>query len=142
MRAVIDTNVLIAGLLWHGAPHALLTKVRDRELSLITSPALLAELAGVLKRSKFVAELIRSNSSHEKSMAEIRQLVDFVVDAPPLEEPVCRDPDDDVLLALAVAARADFIISGDKDLLVLGQFQGIPIINPAQAVLRFSGPVL
>ena len=51
---------------------------------------------------------------------------------------MCRDPDDDRLLALARAARADAIISGDADLLVLTQFEGIPILDPAQALLHIA----
>ncbi len=47
---------------------------------------------------------------------------------------MCRDPDDDAVLALALAAKVDFIISGDEDLLAIGVFQGIPILSPAQAL--------
>jgi len=56
-----------------------------------------------------------------------------VIEPPALPQPVCRDPDDDEVLALAIAAQADLIISGDNDLLVLQQFNGIPILSPAQA---------
>ena len=65
MRAVIDTNVLIAGLLWRSSPHALLAHVRGGTLGLVSSPALLAELADVLGRSKFDAVLKRSKISRE-----------------------------------------------------------------------------
>jgi uncharacterized protein len=47
---------------------------------------------------------------------------------------VCRDPDDDEVLALAIAAKVDLIVSGDKDLLVMQSFAGIPILAPAEAV--------
>ena len=62
----------------------------------------------------------------------MRQLAE-VIEPPPLPQPVCRDPDDDEVLALAIAAQADLIISGDNDLLVLQQFNAIPILTPAQA---------
>lgn len=137
MRAVIDTNVLIAGLLWHGSPHALLTQVRGGALGLVSSPALLAELTDVLGRSKFDAVLKRSNTSREQLLAEVRQLAE-VIEPPPLPQPVCRDPDDDEVLALALAARAELIVSGDADLLVLQQFEGVPIVNPAQALQRIG----
>lgn len=135
MRAVIDTNVLIAGLLWHGSPHALLTQVRGGALSLVSSPTLLAELADVLRRSKFDAVFERSNTSCDRLLAEVWQLAE-VIEPPPLPRPVCRDPDDDEVLALARAARAELIVSGDADLLVLQQFDGVPIVNPAQALQR------
>jgi uncharacterized protein len=57
VRAVIDTNVLIAGLLWRGPPHVLLEHARDGVVSLISSPTLLAELTDVLGRAKFAAIL-------------------------------------------------------------------------------------
>jgi uncharacterized protein len=77
----------------------------------------------------------RSNTSRAKALAEVRQLAE-VIDPPPLTQPVCRDPDDDEVLALAIAAQADLIVSGDNDLLVLQQFRGIPILSPAQAEAR------
>ena len=140
MRAVVDTNVLLAALLWHGPPHVLLARVRSGSLGLISSPALLAELADVLGRSKFDAILTRSNTSRENALAEVRQLAE-VIEPRPLPQPVCRDHDDDELLALAIAAQADLIVSGDNDLLALQQFNGIPILSPAQAasMLRATG---
>ncbi len=70
-------------------------------------------------------------------MSEIQALAEIVV-APPLPLPVCRDPDDDAVLACALAAHADLIVSGDDDLLTLKEFQHIPIISAAQAMQRFE----
>jgi putative PIN family toxin of toxin-antitoxin system len=125
--------VLLAGLLWHGPPHALLEQVRAGTVSLVSSPVLLAELADVIGRAKFDAILTRTNTSRERSLAEVRRLAE-VIDPPALPQPVCRDPDDDQVLALAIAAKVELIVSGDNDLLLLGSFEGIPIIAPAQAV--------
>lgn len=57
-----------------------------------------------------------------------------VMEPPPLLQPVRRDPDDDLVLALAIAANVELIVSGDNDLLSLRSFQGIPILPPAEAV--------
>ena len=57
----------------------------------------------------------------------------------PLDGPVCRDPADDHVLALALAANADMIVSGDEDLLILESFAGIAIVTPADAVKRLAG---
>ena len=57
-----------------------------------------------------------------------------MVSRPPLPQPVCRDPDDDQVLALALAAKAELIITGDENLLSLGSFEGISIVAPAEAV--------
>ncbi|MFO0207124.1 MAG: putative toxin-antitoxin system toxin component, PIN family [Betaproteobacteria bacterium] len=124
--------MLLAALLWRGPPHALLEQVRAGTLSMVSSPALLAELADVIGRAKFDAILVKTNTSRERSLAQVRQLAD-VIEPPPLREPVCRDPDDDQVLALALAAKVDLIVSGDNDLLSLGSFEGIPIVAPAQA---------
>ena len=138
MRAVIDTNVLLSGLLWRGQPHALLEHVRTGTLAMVSSPALLAELADVIGRAKFDAILTRTNTSRERSLAEVRQLAE-VIEPPPLPAPVCRDPDDDAVLALALAAQVDLIVSGDDDLLVLGSFEGVPIVNAAEALRLVDG---
>lgn len=138
MRAVIDTNVLVSGLLWHGAPHVLLEHVRDGALGLVSSPALLTELEIVIHRAKFDLILTRSDTSRERALAEVRQLAE-VIEPPPLPQPVCRDPDDDAVLALALAARVDLIVSGDDDLLAMGSYADIPIVDAAQAVQRVVG---
>jgi putative PIN family toxin of toxin-antitoxin system len=138
VRAVIDTNVLLSGLLWHGPPHTLIEQVRASRLSLVSSAALLAELAEVVARAKFQAILARSNTNAERMLAEVRQLAE-IVDPPPLPAPVSRDPEDDAVLALAVAAQADLIVSGDTDLLVLGGYGGIPILSPGQMLAIVAG---
>jgi uncharacterized protein len=113
LRAVIDTHVLIAGILWRGPPHALLEHVRAGTVSLISSPALLAELADVIGRAKLEAILQRTNTSRERSLVEVRRLA-AVIEPLPLPQPVCRDPGDDEVLALATAAKADLVVSGDN----------------------------
>jgi len=133
IRAVLDTNVVLSGLFWHGTPHALLDRVREGALIFISSPALLAELTEAIARPKFDTILVRSNTSRERSLVEVRELTE-VIAPQPLAQPVCRDPDDDAVLALGIAANADFIVSGDKDLLTLKDFQGIPIVTPAEAL--------
>ncbi len=135
MRAVLDTNVLLSGLLWRGPSYGLLEQVRNGAVTFLSSPELLAELAEVLARPKFDAVLSRSNSSREHMLVQVRMLAE-VIDPPPLAQPVCRDPDDDAVLALARAAQADVIVSGDDDLLSLTSFDSIPILNPAQALAR------
>ena len=137
MRAVIDTNVLVSGLLWAGTPHTLLLQLRDGALTLLSSPALLAEFGEVIARPKFKPVLDRAGVSPEQLLTELRQLTELV-DPPPLPATVSRDGDDDALLALAVAAQADLLVTGDADLLVLGSYGDIPILTPAQALTRLA----
>lgn len=133
MRAVIDTNVLLSGLLWRGAPHSLIEHVQAGALTMVSSPALLAELAAVISRAKFDEILVRSNTSRERTLAEMRQIAEVIM-PPPLPQPVCRDPDDDHVLACALAAKADLIVTGDADLLNLREYQGIRIIAATEAL--------
>lgn len=135
MRAIIDTNVFISGLLWRGSPHVLLEHARTGTLAVISSATLIAELADVLGRAKFAAILSKTGTSLEQTIAEVRQLAELI-DPPPLEHPVCRDTADDHVLALARSANADMVVSGDDDLLGIGRFAGIPIVTPAEAVKR------
>lgn len=83
MRAVIDTNVLVSGLLWHGVPHTLLERVRAGGLTLVSSPALLAELEEVIGRAKFDAILTRSATLREDTLNALRQLAELI-EPPPL----------------------------------------------------------
>jgi hypothetical protein len=92
VRAVIDTNVLLSGLLWRGTPHALLEQAHTNALTLITSPAVLAELDVVLRRPKFQTILSRSRTDAEQMLSDLRRLAE-IVDPPPLPAPVSRDPD-------------------------------------------------
>ena len=137
MRAVVDTNVLISGLLWHGAPHTLIEKARTGDFVLVSSTALLAEFGRVVRRPKFRAILARLRTDPRRLQREISRLSE-TVEAPPLPKPASRDPDDDRVLATALAARADLIVSGDRDLLSLRAYDGIRIVGAAEA-LRLLG---
>lgn len=106
MQAILDTNMLLSGLFWRGAPHVLTEQVRAGALTVISSPSLLAELAEVLYRPKFQAILGRSNTDPEQTLADPRRLVE-IIHPPPLPTPVSRDPSDDEVLALAAASQAD-----------------------------------
>jgi putative PIN family toxin of toxin-antitoxin system len=137
VRAVLDTIVLVSALFWHGPPHELLDRVRRGDLRLISSPALMDELARVVARPKFAAILTASRSDRHRAVAEIGDLAE-VIEPTALPERICRDPDDDAILALAVAANVDLIVSGDQDLLLLGNFRGIAIVQPAEVLRRLA----
>jgi uncharacterized protein len=87
--------------------------------------------------SKLGAELLKRDISAQQLVMSYSALCEIVSPAP-LAQPVCRDPDDDAILACAKAANANLIVSGDKDLLVLGTFEGIPILTAVQALQRLT----
>jgi putative PIN family toxin of toxin-antitoxin system len=107
-------------------------------IALFVSSALLEEFEAVIGRPKHRGELDRAWTNPQKAMFDLKRMSE-TIDAPSLPAPVCRDPDDDAILALAVAAHAEMIVTGDKDLLVLGSYAGIPILNPAEALKRLAG---
>jgi putative PIN family toxin of toxin-antitoxin system len=132
VRVVVDTNTVVSAFLWGGPPRALLDAARERRISLHTTPALLAELADVLSREKFAARIAQVGSTAAEMLAEYRALVTVELPAP--IPPTARDPDDDHVLACALAASAALIVTRDKDLLVLDPFQGVPIRAARQAL--------
>jgi len=136
VRLVLDTNTIVSGLLWKGPPHAVLMAARERnDILLYSSPRLLAELANVLARKKLSTAVVASRRSPEVLLQRYLQVARVVV--PAVIAPVIRtDPDDDHVLACALAAKADLIVSGDSHLLNLKTYQGIPIVNAAEALAR------
>ena len=132
MKVVCDTNVFVAGLVAEGLCRDIV-KRRLPTLELFSSPALLDELANKL-REKFGLE-----PDDLPILAAYRQQVVMVRPAL-LPKPVCRDPDDDQVLAAAIAAQADLILTGDHDLLVLKAHRGIRIVSPRQFVTLLDEP--
>ena len=133
MRAVVDTNVLISGVLWFGAPHRLLGCAGQGRLTLVSCPELLEAFAAVIVRPAFARYLDRAGVKADDVIARLNRLVE-VGHPMPLPGPVSLDPDDDGVLALAAVSRVDLIVSGDRDLLDLDSFRGIPIVDAAAAL--------
>ena len=124
MTVVFDTNVLVAALLTNGLCHECFRRATRRRL-LTSSPALLDELESTLRRKLAIEAPV------EAFLQALREHV-RLVDPEPLPAPVCRDADDDLVLATAVSARADRVVTGDQDLLVLQQYEGIRVVSPRQ----------
>lgn len=133
MRLVIDTNVLVSAFLWQGTPGRLIELAAEKEIDLVTSRALLDELAATLGKKKLAKAVLATGLTAEQMLRNYRRLATTVT-ARQLAQQVSRDIDDDTVLACALAAGADLIVTGDDDLLVLKYFHGVPISTPAQAI--------
>lgn len=126
-RVVLDTNVLVSGLISPGStPGQAFRKAIDTA-HVLASDATLMELARVLARPKFDRYI---------SVADRQELLRFLVRlavSVPIVYPVrvCRDPKDDILLELAVNGRANHLVTGDLDLLALSKIQSTPILTHA-----------
>jgi len=133
MRLVLDTNVVASGLLWDGRPARLIDAAQANEVELFTSRVLLAELTRILRRAKFTKAIAASGASLEELVLGYAELA-ILVTPVPIPPTVLDDPDDDHVLACALAGNAELVVSGDRDLLSLKTFRAIPIITPAEAM--------
>jgi len=124
VRLVLDTNVLLAAALVPGLCRELIQK-RTHGHEFICSRALLGEFAEKLQQKFGVVP--ESFPLYVAYRARVG-----LIEAPPLPAPVCRDPDDDIVLAVAFAGEVDCIITGDRDLLVLKKYGDIRILSPRQ----------
>lgn len=138
-RWVVDTNVLVSAFLWHGTPGRVIELAGENEVRLFTSRALLDELAATLAKKKLAKYVAATGLTADRMLLLYRRLATLVT-ARQFGQQVSRDVDDDAVLACAVAARADLIVSGDDDLLSLERFEGIAIVSVAQAVKALSNP--
>jgi len=134
VRIVLDTNLVFSALLWRGTTHQLLNALRDHPaVQLISSSAMFEELSEVLTRQAATQQLALIGKTPRDVLADYLTIIELI-DAQPLPAPVSRDPDDDAVLACALAAKAALIVSGDRDLLDHRTFNGIPILRAAQAL--------
>jgi putative PIN family toxin of toxin-antitoxin system len=128
LRYVFDTNVVVSAALLAGSiPRQAFDKALDEGKILISIPVLL-ELAEVLSRKKLDKYLLEEERMRflvallkESELVDITEVVTN-----------CRDAKDNKLLELAVSGKADFIVSGDEDLLILNPFRGIPVLAPRE----------
>ncbi|MCX5899890.1 MAG: putative toxin-antitoxin system toxin component, PIN family [Proteobacteria bacterium] len=124
-KIVLDTNVLVAAFGWKGPPHKIFLHCIDGLLNLHTSPALISELEKVLSYKKF-----------QFSKDEIKEFVSLVIETAHIVAPaialsvLTADQADNRVLECALASAADYIISGDKHLLNLHEFEAIKIVTP------------
>jgi putative PIN family toxin of toxin-antitoxin system len=136
-RAVLDTNVIVSGLLWHGTPQTLMIAAFRHKFALISSELMLAELSSVLERPKLSKDLLRNNRTPDAVVTLIRGIAEIAVHLP-VPSDVVRDPKDRIVLECAVGGRADVIVSGDQDLLVLERYTNIPIVTPKRLPTSFD----
>jgi putative PIN family toxin of toxin-antitoxin system len=131
MKVVVDTNVVVSHYITPAAQAArVLHAWMTQRFDLLTSEPILDEVRRVLAYPHLFAR-------HRMGAEEIAQVIenfhDLAILVEPMETPavIAQDTDDDKFLACAVAGGADAIVSGDRHLLALGEYEGIPILRPA-----------
>lgn len=133
MRIVLDTNVVVSALVWGGTPYKLIEAAAAGEIALYTSPVLLSELRDVLMRAHLASRLAALRTSVEDAIALYAELA-ICASPPATPRVVPGDVDDDHVIAAAVTAHADLVVSGDRHLLSMRSYQGIRIVAVAEAV--------
>ena len=131
MKVVLDINIFVSSFFWGGNPRKIMERVIDGKDTLYTCKEILQETTTVMARPKFkvaneyIAHFIRSIEDIANQISLTGEI-----------QNVCRDSDDDKILECALLADADYIISGDDDLLVLEEFRGIKIVTPKEYLER------
>src|SRR5690606_7015799 len=136
----IDTNLVLSAFLWGGVPAEVFDTILDDRAILVSSEFLVEGPRITLSRRKFEKKFKAANLTPEKVVNRYLQFAELVQPVE-LDSSVIRDPKDVPLLACTVGGEADYLISGDNDLLVLESFQSIPIIKASAFLdlLNMSG---
>lgn len=126
LRAVMDTNVLVSGILWRGVPFELLRWAEKNNLVIYTSLEILDEVHRVLHYPKFQQYIGNQQASPEELFAKIVSLC-TIIQIDQVVKGVCSDADDEKFLSCALAANVEILVSGDRHLLNLEQYQSLRI---------------
>ena len=124
--ATLDTNVLISGLLFEGSPRNVLRAAIAGRFQLASSSAIIQELVDVLARPKF-----RMPPDYVHTASRELEEISIIVEPKQHHDVGVRDPKDQIVIDCAIETGSDYIVTGDQDLLVLGQVAEIPIVTPA-----------
>jgi putative PIN family toxin of toxin-antitoxin system len=133
IRLVLDTNVVVSGLLWWGPASNLLWSVQSGGCVILTTLPMLNELEAVLCRSKFRYRFKELNAEPEEALTFYRNLVRYCR-VPQKSAYTCLDADDQKFIDLALAEHAHMLVSGDKHLLDMKETGDIAIVNVQEAV--------
>ncbi|HYX24601.1 MAG TPA: putative toxin-antitoxin system toxin component, PIN family [Thermoanaerobaculia bacterium] len=139
MRAVIDTSIVVRAVLRPlGTVGPVLRRLRAADYVLLYSPGLLAEILDVLRRDRFRTKYGIQEDDVENLLMLMVLRGEEVLPSTRIAD--CRDPKDNQILEIALDGKADVIVTGDDDLLVLHPFRRIPIVGPAEFLARLDIP--
>ena len=123
MRILIDTNILISGLYFHGLPKKLLSEIDFEKFNVCVNEKIIAEYTDKIDNKFSKSKYILDKDLREKIFSSFKS---FEIKS---DLKICRDPDDDKFINCAIDAKAIYIVSGDNDLLTIKNFAGIEIVT-------------
>lgn len=138
MRVVLDTNVLISAFLWRGVPKEIFTLAEKGRVAICVNKEMVEEFERTLSYPKFTERLSRLNKTPAQIIDEFLEVVEHYPSRYFPKPQIKDDPSDDMFLTCAISSNASCIVSGDKHLLALKEFQNIPILTPRQFLNRFK----
>jgi uncharacterized protein len=136
MIVVLDTNIWVSAIIWGGIPDEIISLQEQRKIEIASSRKLLSELENTFNKKKIQTKLEALQLTTYSAISLVYESVNIY----PIEElvvPELRDPDDTVVLATAIAANAEVIITGDRDLLILQEYQNMPILTATDFLERY-----
>ena len=128
LKLVLDTNTIVSAFFWEGNEAELFRKIEQGKVNLYITIEILKEVEEVIKRPKFNEVIKKVGLTPDQIMQKIVSLSHLVI-APKLNIKVCRDEKDNKFLECAESAKADYLVSGDEDLLSLKEYKGISIVR-------------
>ena len=134
MKVVVDSNVAVSGLLWAGPPNRILKWCRDGLLKILGCVEITDEVRRVLQYEKFSERLSHLETTPNEAFTYFINLISLVPTPQHIHPVVREDPFDNIFLSLASENKAHMIISGDKHLLDLKEYNDIQIVTPSEAV--------
>lgn len=123
MKILIDTNIIISGLFFHGLPKELLRKIDFKKFCVCVNEEIITEYEEQIQKKLLKSKYILNEELFEKFF---RDLQSFEIKS---DLKICRDPKDDKFINCAIDAKAIYIVSGDNDLLTIKNFEGIEIVT-------------
>ncbi len=138
-KVILDTNVLVSGVIASGYSASILDAVRRGEIKLVTSAYLLEEFGDVISR-RHIARKYPKATEEAESLLDFLRAFAILVSGIPGAESISRDRDDDFVLACVLNEKVDCVVSGDPHLLDLKSYNGIPILTPREVVKKYSIP--
>lgn len=136
MKVVLDTNIWVSAVIWGGVPDEIVQLAEQGRITIAMSQELLDELEGTFNKTKLQPKLKALGLTGSTVIALIRSSV-ILYPIDELNVPELRDPDDTMVFATAIASQADAIITGDMDLRVLAENQGIKIMAAQDFIQQY-----